>query len=69
MSYECRKNEDIYLQNLGIIKAIIDDLDCTCISLVGDWNSNISDSTSLFGNHVKSFCTENNSLLSSETSK
>ena len=67
MPYECSESEDIYLEKLGIIKAIIDDLECTCISLVGDWNSNISDSTSLFGNHVKSFCTENNLLLSSET--
>ena len=67
MPYECSENEDIYLEKLGIIKAIIDDVECTCISLVGDCNSNISDSTSLFGNYVKSFCTENNLLLSSET--
>ena len=35
MPYECSENEDMYLENLGIIKAIIDDLECTCISLVG----------------------------------
>ena len=66
MSYGCSENEDIYLENLNIIKNIIDDLKCISISLVGDWNSNISDSTSLFGNHVNSFCTENNLLSSSE---
>ena len=67
MPYQCSENEDIYLENFGIIKAIIDELECRCISLVGDWNSNISDSASLFGNHVRSFCSENNLLLSSET--
>ena len=35
MPYECRENEDFYLENLGITNAIIDDLECTCISLVG----------------------------------
>ena len=65
MPYECRDNEESYLDNLGIIKTIIDELDCTCISILGDWNSDISDRTSLFGNHVRMFCTENNLILSS----
>ena len=66
MPYECRDNEESYLDNLGTIKTIIDELDCTCISILGDWNSDISDRTSLFGNHVRLFCTENNLILSSE---
>ena len=52
MPYECLDNEGSYLENLGTLKTIIDELDCTCISVVGDWNSDISDSASLFGNHV-----------------
>ena len=67
MPYECRDNEESYLDNLGITKTIIDELDCTCISILGDWNSDISDRTSLFGNHVRMFCTENNLILSSES--
>ena len=63
MPYECRDNEESYLDNLGIIKTIIDELDCTCISILGDWNSDISDRTSLFGNHVRMFCTENNLIF------
>ena len=60
-----------YLENLGTRKTIIDELDCTCIYFVGDCNSDISDGASLFGNHVRLFCSENNLiffvLLSSET--
>ena len=59
MPYECRDNEGSYLEKLGTLKTIIDELDCTCISVVGDWNSDISDSASLFGNHVRLFCSEN----------
>ena len=66
MPYECRDNEESYLDNLGTINTIIDELDCTCISILGDWNSDISNMTSLFGNHVRLFCTENNLILSSE---
>ena len=59
MPYECRDNEGSYLEKLGTLKTIIDELDCTCIYVVGDWNSDISDSASLFGNHVRLFCSEN----------
>ena len=31
MPYECRDNEGSYLENLGTLKTIIDELDCTCI--------------------------------------
>ena len=67
MPYECHDNEESYLDNFGIIKTIIDELDCTCISILGDWNSYINYRTSLFGNHVRMFCTENNLILSSES--
>ena len=67
MPYECRDSEESYLDNIGIIKTIIDELDCTRISILGDWNSDTSDRTSLFGNHVRMFCTENNLILSSES--
>ena len=30
MPYECRDNEGSYLENLGTLKTIIDELDCTC---------------------------------------
>lgn len=51
MPFDSRKNEDIYLENLGIMKAIIDYLEYKCISIVRDWNSDISSNVSLFGNY------------------
>ena len=45
---------------------MVEELDTTCISVLGDWNSDISDSESVFCRHFKQFCEENSWLLSSE---
>ena len=51
----------MYVYKLGILKAIIDELDTTCYAIVGDWNANLKDiDNSLFGNHTLNFCSENN---------
>ena len=50
--FTCLMN-DIDIGNLDTLKTVIDELDCTCITIVGDWNSYISDGASLFGNHVR----------------
>ena len=39
MPYQCNDNEPIYVEKLGIIKAIIDELDNACYAIVGDWNA------------------------------
>ena len=67
MPYECRENVDDYLENLGGIKTVIDELECTCISVLGDWNSDISDHTSIFGRQLMTFCADNNMILSSKS--
>ena len=66
MPYESHANEDLFLENLGTINAVIEELDTTCISVLGDWNSDISDSESVFCKQFKQFCEENCWLLSSE---
>ena len=43
MPYESHDHEDLFLEHLDTLKAIIEDLNTTCISIVGDWNSDISD--------------------------
>ena len=46
---------------------MIEELDTTCISVLGDWNSDISDNeSSFFCRHFKQFCEENCWLLSGE---
>ena len=67
MPYECRENVDDYLENLGVIKTIIDELQCTCISVLGDWNSDISDHASIFGRQLMTSCADNNMILSSKS--
>ena len=61
MPYQCNDDEPLYLEKLGILKAIIDELDNTCYAIVGDWNANLKYiDNSLFANHVLHFCSENN---------
>ena len=61
MPYQCNDNEPMYVEKLGILKAIIDELDNTCFAIVGDWNANLKDiDNSLFANHMLNFCSENN---------
>ena len=66
MPYESHAHEYLFLENLGIIKAVIEELDTTCFSVLADWNSDISDSESFFCRHFKQFCEENCWLLFSE---
>ena len=61
MPYQCNDNEPMYVEKLGILKAIIDELDNTCYAIVGDWNANLKDIDNLlFANHMLNFCSENN---------
>ena len=56
----------MYIEKLGILKAIIDELDNTCYAIVGDLNANLKDiDNSLFANHMLNFCSENNFKISS----
>ena len=66
MPYQCNDNEPLYVEKLGILKAIIDELDNTCYAIVGDWNANLKDiDNSLFANHMLHFYSENNLKISS----
>ena len=51
-----------------VIKAVIDDLECTCLSVLEDWNSNISDHASIFRRHLITFCDDNNNMVLSSKS-
>ena len=64
MPYEKRDHEELYLQNLGILCAFIDDLNCTSVQIIGDWNADSTNDKSLFGALVKDFCNENDFIIS-----
>ena len=65
MPYECPLNDDQYVENLSVLTSILDELDATCVSILGDFNSDIGDDKSLFGNHIQQFCSDTGILLSS----
>ena len=61
MPYQCHDNEPMYVDKLGIFKAITNELDNTCYAIIGDWNANLYDiDNSLFAGHMITFCSENN---------
>ena len=60
MPYQCDDNAPMYVEKLGIFKAITDELDNTCYAIIGDWNANLCDiDNSLFAGHMMNFCSEN----------
>ena len=58
------EHEEEFLENLGNITAILSELDCTCIYILGDWNSNMNGGA--FIEHLKNFISDNNLILSSD---
>lgn len=65
MPYESYKLEDEFLNKLAFIEAFIEDNSSTCVFVIGDFNADLSDNSSLFGNHLVHFCEENNLIVSS----
>ena len=39
--YQCAENEEKYLEDLGEINTILQELDNTCYVIVGDWNADL----------------------------
>ena len=49
-------NDDRFLEYLGILLATIEELECTCVSIIGDWNADVSNGNHQFGNYLNEFC-------------
>ena len=65
MPYQCAENYDEYLEKLGVLGAIIAELDHTCFGIVGDWNANPVDSgNSLFGDLLHNFANDQDLIVS-----
>ena len=65
LPYECRDNEDTYISDLTAISNIIDEIDCTSVLVIGDWNADASKTRSWFHRSVAKFCQENGYIWSS----
>lgn len=64
--FECHDNEAVYLQRLAFIGSFIEESKCTCIYVMGDFNADISDVKSIFGQHLIQFCEDNKLNVSSK---
>ena len=70
IDYICRTNvgrmmTNLYVENLGVLTSIFDELDGSRVSILGDFNADIRDGNSLFGNHIQEFCLDTGLILSS----
>ena len=67
LPYQSPNNEVEYLEKLGYINAVTNDLDTTCFVIVGDWNANIRNGgASTFARHMSQLCMDNSYILSSQ---
>ena len=66
LPYQCHENEAAFNNCLGMLSAIIDDLDCTCFAILGDWNANLI-TPSMFSHLVRNFVVDNDLIFSSES--
>ena len=65
MPYQCEQNRELYIQCLGALKSLIDDLPSTSFIIVGDGNANLkTGGNSLFGRLMVEFCNDNNLIIS-----
>ena len=68
-TYQCAENEEKYLEDLGEINAILQELDNTCYVVVDDWNADLRNvQQSLFAAHMLNFCSDNNLVISTRMS-
>ena len=54
------EHEEEFLLKCTQLLSIVNDLECPNIYIVGDFNANVSDSNSVFGNHLKNLCNDHN---------
>ncbi len=59
LPYEKPDNESDFLNGLARVAAVMDELDSSCVYIVGDINADNGDGRSTFGNHLQHFCVEN----------
>ena len=67
MPYQKREHEDLYMEQLGYIKAFIEEINSTNLVIIGDFNANLGlTGTKLFTNNMIDFCNDNSLLISSQ---
>ena len=63
--YEYHNNENDYFNRLAFINSLIQRNDFSCACVVGDMNTDMTGTRSVFANDMNNFCQDNNLILSS----
>ena len=66
MSFQSNDNEQEYLDTLGIINGIINDLDSGHTFVLGGFNAHLGPTQSNFGKLFQDSCNENDLVISSK---
>ena len=61
LPFECPVNDETYLEKLGVLQAILSELDTSC-----DWNIDNSDFNSMFATLMKDFCYDTSMVIYDE---
>ena len=59
LPYECDENRDDYIDCLEKLNVVVENINSTYITIVGDFNANLSRG-SVFGDILVKFCADNN---------
>ena len=66
LPFECPVNEETYLEKLGVLPAILSELDASCVSMLAGWNADIGDVHSMCATHLKDCCSDTSMVISDE---
>ena len=66
MPFQCNANEEKFLEKLGIIFSIVNDLDSPNVFVLGDFNAHLGGVPSRFGDFLLNSCDENDFIVSSK---
>ena len=66
MPYNSSENEDEFLEKLGILVSLVNDIDSPFIWIVGNFNAHIGNSPSNFSRYLIDTCIENDLVFSSK---
>lgn len=66
LPYQCDQNLEDYSLKLGALGAILEELNSTCYTIIGDWNVDLCNNTSVFAQLAIDFCQDRDLVHSSQ---
>ena len=66
LPFECPVIEETHLEKLGVLQAILSELDTSCVSMLAGWNADICDVHYMCATHLKECCSDTSMVISDE---